>query len=65
VIELAHLARRALDDDIAQCDLTITADGDLHALGSLAAHAQNGGAVKLFHLGDGDRQDRPQGALKN
>jgi hypothetical protein len=50
VIELAHLARRALDDDIAQCDLTITADGDLHALGSLAAHAQNGGAVKLFHL---------------
>ena len=30
-------------------DLTIATDGDLHAFGGLAAHAQNGGAVKLFH----------------
>ena len=50
VVELAHLARRALDDDVTQCDLTITTDSDLYALGSLAAHANDGGAVKLFHL---------------
>jgi hypothetical protein len=33
VVELAHLARRALDDDVAQRDLAVAADGDLPALG--------------------------------
>jgi hypothetical protein len=49
VIEPPHLARRALDDDIAERDLPITTDRDLVANGGLAAHADDGGAVKLFH----------------
>ncbi|MCY1382161.1 hypothetical protein D9M69_701490 [compost metagenome] len=49
MIEPAHLARRALDDDVAESDLPVPADGDLIALGGLAAHAHDGGAVKLFH----------------
>jgi len=46
LIELAHLARRALHDDVAQGDLAVAAQGDFLA----AAHAHNGGAVKLFHI---------------
>src|SRR5690606_2424749 len=45
LVELANLARRAFDDDIAQCDLAVASDGNLVA----AADAQNGGCVKLFH----------------
>src|SRR5690606_9039199 len=50
VVKLAHLARRALDDDVAQRDLPVAADGDLNAGGRLAPHANNGGAVKRFHM---------------
>ena len=46
VVQLAHLPCRALDDDIAQRDLAIATNGDLHALRRLAAHAQNRGAMK-------------------
>ena len=49
MVELAHLARRALDDDIAQRDLTVAANGDLDSQRRLAPHADNGGSVKLFH----------------
>ena len=31
MVQLAHLARRALDDDVAQRDLAVAANGDLHA----------------------------------
>jgi hypothetical protein len=44
-IELAHLAGRRLDDDVAERHLPIAADGDHIA----AAHAQNGRAVILIH----------------
>ena len=50
VVELAHLARRALDDDVAQRHLAVAADRHLPAaLGVLAPHADDGRAVKLFH----------------
>ncbi|MPM47558.1 hypothetical protein SDC9_94269 [bioreactor metagenome] len=50
VIELAHLARRALDHDVAKRDLAVAANGDLNAaVGQLATDAENGGAVILFH----------------
>ncbi len=52
VVELAHLACRALDDDVAQGDLAIAANGDLHALRRLAADAENGGAVKYVCCGE-------------
>jgi hypothetical protein len=42
VIKPAHLARRRLDDDIAQRDLAIAAERDR----ALAADRQDGGAVK-------------------
>ena len=50
VVQLAHLARRALDDDVAQGDLTVTANGHLPALRGLTPHADDGGAVKCFHI---------------
>ena len=47
VVELAHLARRALDDDVAQGDLAVAADGHLPAaVGALAPHADDGRAVE-------------------
>ena len=50
VVELAHLARRALDDDVAQRHLAVAAYRHLPAaLGVLAPHADDGRAVKLFH----------------
>ncbi len=50
VVQLAHLARRALHDDVAERDLPVAADGDLDgAVRGLAADAEDGGAVKLFH----------------
>src|SRR5690606_9281768 len=45
VVEAADLAGRTLDDDVAERDLSVAADGDL----IVAAYAQNGGCVKLFH----------------
>ena len=45
VVERAHLARRCLDDDVAQRDLTIPAQGDAIA----TPHGQDGGAAVLFH----------------
>jgi hypothetical protein len=50
VVELTHLARRALDNDIAQRDLAVAANGDLVAVRRLAPHADDGGSVKLFHV---------------
>jgi hypothetical protein len=49
VVELAHLARSALDNDIAEGDLPVAADGDLSSVRRLAPHADDGGSVKLFH----------------
>ena len=46
MVDFAHLARRALDDDVAQCDLAVTADGDLHTVGRFATHTDDGGSVK-------------------
>ena len=43
----AHLARAALDDDVAQRDLAVAADARRQLA---AAHADDGGAVKLFHV---------------
>src|ERR1035437_4204037 len=51
MVELAYFARRAFDNDVAQGHLAIAANGHLHALGGLAAHADDGRAVKLFHVG--------------
>jgi hypothetical protein len=45
LVQLAHLARRALHDDVAQRDLAVAAERDLVA----APHADDGRAVKLFH----------------
>jgi hypothetical protein len=44
-VELAHLARAGLDDDVAERDLAVAAQGDDGA----TAHAHDGGAVKGFH----------------
>jgi len=49
VVQLAHLAGRALDDDVAQGHLAITTDGHQHAGGGLPTHAEDGRSVKLFH----------------
>ena len=49
VVEPAHLARGAFDDDIPQGDLSVAADRHLRPLWRLAPHADDGGAVKLFH----------------
>ncbi|MCY1382765.1 hypothetical protein D9M69_708200 [compost metagenome] len=46
VVQLAHLACRALDNDVAQRDLPVPTDGDLHTRGCLAAHTDDGGSVK-------------------
>ena len=46
VVELAHLARRALDHNVAQRHLPVAADGDLDAGRRLATHAEDGGAVE-------------------
>jgi hypothetical protein len=35
VVELAHLARRALDHDVAQGDLPIAADGHIECLAAV------------------------------
>ena len=57
VMELAHFAGGAFDDDVAERDLAVAAEGDLPAFRSLAAHAENGGAVKLLHAArNGGRQ---------
>jgi hypothetical protein len=45
VVQAADLAGRALDDDVAQGDLAIAAQCDAVP----AAHAHDGGGVKLFH----------------
>ncbi len=45
-VELAHLARRAFDDDVAERDLAVAADGDLHPGRGDAAYANDGGAVE-------------------
>ena len=45
VIELANLACRRFDDDVAERDLAIAADRHQAA----ATHADDGGAVKVFH----------------
>ena len=50
VVQLAHLARRALDHNVAQRHLPVAANGHLHPVGRLAPDTKNGGAVKLFHL---------------
>ena len=59
VVEPAHLARRALDDDIAQGHLAVAAYGHLPALRHLAAHADDGGSVKLFHTEE-SREGSPE-----
>ena len=51
VVELAHLARRALDHDVAERYLAVAADGDLRAVRRVTPHADDGGTVKLFHEG--------------
>ncbi|MOA09820.1 hypothetical protein D3C78_1296740 [compost metagenome] len=51
VIEAAHLARSPLDHDVAQGDLAVAANGDLDTVCRLAADADDGGAVILFHSG--------------
>jgi hypothetical protein len=51
VVELAHLARCALDHDVAERYLAVAADGDLRSVGRVTPHADDGGAVKLFHEG--------------
>src|SRR5690606_24179611 len=45
LVQLAHLARAGLDDDIAERDLTIATEGDAVA----APHREDGGAVILLH----------------
>ena len=45
-VQLAHLARGALDHHVAQRHLTVSANGHLHAIGRLAPHTNNGGSVK-------------------
>ena len=45
VVYATYLARRGLDDDVAQCHLTIAAQRDLRA----APDRQDGGAVILLH----------------
>ena len=49
MVQLAHLAGRPFDDDVAEGDLAITANGDLNALRRIAAHADDGRTVKLLH----------------
>jgi hypothetical protein len=45
----AHLARCALDDDVTQRDLTVTAYRHLQTGGGLTPYADDGRTVKLFH----------------
>ena len=45
VIQPSHLARRRLDDDVAERDLPVAAQGDR----AVASNGQNGCSVKLFH----------------
>ena len=45
VVQSPHLACVALHHLGAQCDLTVAADGDA----AIAAHANDGGGVELFH----------------
>ena len=47
VIQAAHLARRRLDHDVAERDLAIAAQRHR----AVAAHGNDGRAVKGFHLG--------------
>ena len=49
MVQLAHLAGRPLDDDIAKGDLAVAANGDLNALRRVATHADDGRTVKLLH----------------
>jgi hypothetical protein len=49
MVELAHFASSPFDDDIAQSDLAISADGDAGIGARAAAYANDGGSVKLFH----------------
>jgi hypothetical protein len=46
MIKTTDFARRTLDDDVAQCDLTIATESDAVA----APNANDRGAVKLFHV---------------
>src|SRR6185503_19151875 len=54
VVEPAHLARVALDPDVAHRHLAVAAERDLAA----SANAKNGGAVELLH-GDSSEGYRP------
>ena len=43
-------ARAAFDDDVAQGDLAVAANGDIKtAIRTRTTHTEDGGAVKLFH----------------
>ena len=45
LVQAAHLFRAALDDDVAERDLTVAAEG----YGAIAPYRENSGAVELFH----------------
>jgi hypothetical protein len=49
MVKFSHFAGGAFDHNMAQRDLAVAANGDLHALRRLASDADDGGAVKLFH----------------
>jgi hypothetical protein len=49
VLELAHLAGRAFNHNIAQGNLPVAANGHLHTLRGFASHTDDGCTVKLFH----------------
>ena len=49
MMQLSNLARRALDDNVAQSDLPVATDRNLNALRRHTAHAEDGRSVKCFH----------------
>ena len=50
MVQAAHLARRAFDDDVAKGDLPVAAQGNVPAaVCGAPAHADDSGAVKCVH----------------
>ena len=49
VVQLANLASRPFDHDIAQSDLSIATNGHLHTRRRCTPNTENGRAVKCFH----------------
>ena len=58
--ELAHFARRALHDDIAQRDLTVSTQRNDVA----PADGEYGGSVKLFHAMQDEKALRNETRLR-